>query len=324
MMRLLTSVLCACAMVTGAIAGELTPVRLSAFPSFGKDSFFYLAADAGFYREEGVDFAFQPTFIGAIPPVASGQSEVVEDLCSEIMRATIQGAPLRIIAARDATFPVGTISLTPSQIRTPTDYANKRWATAAGANPEITVLGYLGKLTGFDAGTVIVQNIPFNARVSALLAGQSDFASAWYGSGYPQYAHALKKANISFDFVRWSDYGVDSYGQCLAARESWLSENAEAARGFLRATVRGILAAISDPSAAVRATVKLNPNASLDPDVVAEQWSQAQELLYDQYSREHGLLTVSETKISRMVEMSELGKSTDVGRLFTNAYLPAR
>jgi NitT/TauT family transport system substrate-binding protein len=324
LIRILTSILCMCTMVTGPIASELTPVRLSSFPSFGKDSFFYLAVDASFYRDEGVDFTFKPTFVGALPPVAVGRFEVGQDLCSEIIRAKVQGAPLRIIAARDALFPVGTVSLAASRIRTPTAYAKKRWATAAGANPEIAFMGELGKLAGFDPATITLQNIPFNARIPALLAGQSDFASAWYGSGYPQYASTLRKAGVPFDFVRWSDYGIDAYGQCLAAREDWLSTNADAARRFLRATLRGISAAIAEPSSAVRATIKLNPNANLDADVVAEQWKQAQELLYDAHAREHGLLTISGAKVARMVEVNELGKSINIDRLYTNAYLPTR
>jgi NMT1/THI5 like len=77
----------------------------------------------------------------------------------------------------------------------------------------------------FAASSVRIVNVPFNARVAALLSGEADFASAWYGSGLVQLGSILAKAGTPFTFIRWSDHRIDIHGQCLAAKVQWLQEN---------------------------------------------------------------------------------------------------
>lgn len=235
------------------------------------------------------------------------------------MTAISRGAPLRIIAARDAHFPVATISLKSLGISTAASYEGKRWATSVGANPELTVMGELARVAGFDQHSIRIVNIPFNARAAALISDQADFASAWYGSGLPIIGSILAKAGIPYTYVRWSDFGIDIYGQCLAARNDWLETHSALAHAFLKATVKGFETAINSPSDAVSATIKQNPNAGLDASIVREQWSQAVELLTDDYSSKHGLLTMDPVKIEKTAIMANL--STNI-HFFTNDYLP--
>lgn len=52
---------------------------------------------------------------------------------------------------------------------------------------------------------------------------------------------------------RFSDYGMQSYGNAIVIDPEFAEENPEAMAGFIRASVRGWVAAIADPAAAAAA-----------------------------------------------------------------------
>jgi NitT/TauT family transport system substrate-binding protein len=318
---LVAATLSSAAVPLGPRAGSPPTVRLSTFPSYGKNSAFYVGIRRGYYRQAGIDFRVVPTFANQLTPLEARQVEIAQDLCSEVMRAIELGAPYVVIAKRDSIFPVGTFSLPRSRIRRPADYQGKRWGTSVGAAPEQYVLDTLGRKTGFDADSITIVNVPFQSRLAALVAGEVDFISGYYGSGYATFYLAAKAQGIDLDYIRWWPH-IRSYGQCLAARRDWLRRNGPAARAFLRATTRAFLYSLANPARAIDAAIALNPEEAQNRDVHLLGWRQARQIMWDSWSREHGLLSMSPRMIAATRAAAIPNAKVPLSQVYTNAYIP--
>lgn len=305
-----------------AIQPSIRKVSLSSWPSYGKNSGFYLALERGHYSSRDVDFRLIDSLQNALLPLETGDAEVAQVLCSAALAAIEQGADYRIIAIRDAVLPVGTISLTSSGIKTPSDYERKRWGHSETFSPERALLPALAQNTGFDPNTVRLIHLEFPARLPALLKGEVDFISAWWGSGYPPQLIAARKQNIELDFIRWSDYDIDIYGECLVARNDWLKSSPSVARAFLEATQQGFEEAMTDPNSAIKAVIAQNPDQVGQEEVIALAWEQSQDLINDEQTMTHGLFWIDEAKLSNTRKLI-LGLATKVPieRTYTNEFL---
>jgi NitT/TauT family transport system substrate-binding protein len=299
-------------------------VRLSSWPSFGKNAGFDLANQRGYFQDEGIDFDLITSYQqAALVPLSAGEVEVAQMLCSDALNAIEQGGELRVIGVRDAKFPVGTVSLATSNIRTPADYAGKRWGHNVGNSPEQKLLPTLAAQTGFDPTTVKLVHVDYPAQLGALIQGQIDFVSAWWGSGYPEMLLAARDQGVELRFIRWSDYGIDVYGECLVARVDWLDEHPDLAKAFLSSAVKGFLDSQSEPDAAVDAVIASNADQSEQREAIKLQVIQSMELVNDEYVDQHGLFSISGEKLSRTRD-AILGMTTKVAieNTFTNEYLP--
>jgi len=300
--RLFTTIILASFLTLASCISARSPtqkVALSSWPSYGKNSGFYLAMDRGYFSDNLVSFKLIDSFQDALLPLKTGEAEVAQVLCSEALTAIDQGARYHIIAIRDAIFPVGTISLPTSGIKSPSDYEGKIWGHSETFSPEKAILPALAKKTGFDPKTVRLIHIEFPARLPALLKGEVDFISAWWGSGYPPQLIAAYKQNVELNFIRWSDYGIDIYGECLVARNEWLETSPSTVRAFLTAATKGFEQAIADPDAAVKAVIAQNPNQAGQEEVIRLAWKQSQDLIYDEHTRNHGMFWIDKEKLSR-------------------------
>ena len=163
-----------------SLRSNATEVRLSTWPSHGKNAGFYLAERRGYYSDQGLTFSFVTSFQHTLIPLEAGDAEIAQVLCSDALKVINNGADYIIVGVRDAQFPVGTISLRELAIQTPEDYANRTWGHSAGFSPEMAVLPWIARQRGFDVDSVKVIHLDFPARLPALLRREVDFISAWW------------------------------------------------------------------------------------------------------------------------------------------------
>ena len=314
----------ACVALAACQAPITRAVHLVTFPSHGKNIGFDVALERGYFRDEGIEVTMSNAFENALAMLDGGRADIAQMLCVRAMQAMEQGARHRIIAVRDAVLPIGTISLPAAAINTPADYAGKRWGEGAEFGVERMAMRRLGELTGFDPAAVRLVNMEYRVRLPALLAGNIDFVSAWWASGYPAQLIAARREGVSLRFLRWSDYGLDGYGDCLVARQRWLDNDPRAARAFLAAAARGFHDAIADPAAAVALLVARDASQRQQAEVITLAWAQAQDLLFDDQSRRHGLFWIAEDKLARTRQLF-LGSDTRVpiGDTYSNDFQPS-
>jgi NitT/TauT family transport system substrate-binding protein len=299
-------------------------IRFVSFPSFGKNSPIYLAKHRGYFASVGLAVEVVHSFQDAVLPVAAKKAEIANVLCTEALEAIQQTRAYQIIAARDAMLPVGTLSLENSSIKSPTDYHGKLWGHSQGWSPEKAILPIIAKRTNLDPTSVRIIHLEFAARLPALITGEVHFISAWWGSGYPPLKIAAQKRGIDLRFIRWSDYDIDLYGNCLLARKDWLEAKPNAIKGFLNGLVRGFEEAIANPTAAIEAVIAQNPNQSSEREVLFLSWQQSTELVFDKYSRSQGMFAIEESKLARTRDILDIKNPLPIVQTYTNSYLPRK
>lgn len=278
---------------------EPVRVRFLAFPTPGRSAPFALAVEDGSYAARNVDFEFVGSFDSTIALLEAGEGEIAQALCSEAMSRISLGADLLIIAVRDAIFPVATVSLPESGIRTVADYADKKWGESADNDAELAVMPALADINGFDSSSIEIINLAFEAKLPALIAGEVDFVTAWYGSGYVTYLLAAESQGIDLNLIRWSEFGLDIYGQCFVARASWVNDNREGAAAFVSVTKAAYQNAIANQDRAVAATLNSEIFEGAEEDSVRLGWMQSSELIEDANTAENGVLWIDKDKLER-------------------------
>lgn len=304
-------------------AAGLQQVGFLSWPSYGKNGGFYLAADRGYFHDRGLDFVPVNTYLSALGEFTAGKAEIGQIQTSDALRAIEQGAPLRIIAVRDAVLPVVTVAFPRSGIRTPKDYAGKRWGLDASNRFEQDLMPILAERVGFNYASVKLIHADYPAQLQALIEGKVDFFAAGWGSNLPQILLTERQLGIELSVIRWSRYGIDVYGDCLVARDDWLGRHPGLAKAFLTASVRGFKDEMRDPTAAVAAVMKFNTDLASYREVIRLEVTQSLDLLYDTYSRTHGLFSISREKLLRTRNAALGGAAkAPIDRAYSNAYTP--
>jgi len=322
----LSSVLLTGAVHAGAqsIAGS-SQVRLAGWPWYGKNSPLSLAETQGDFDRRRIKFTLLETYQAPLTVLAVGNAEIAQVSTADALRAVERGAPIRIIAVRDAVLPVVTVALPRSGIRTPKDYAGKRWGVSEANWLEEALMPILASRAGFDAGSIRRVHVDTEVQLTTLMQQKIDFIAAGWGSSLPQMVLAERKVGVELSVIKWSQHGIDVYGDCLAARTAWLEEHPGVARDFLAAAISGFKNATAHPALAVGAVLALNPDLTQFRDVIRLQTGQSADLLYDAYSRAHGLFSIDRVKLlyTRNASLGA-GSRIPIERTYSNDYLPAR
>jgi NitT/TauT family transport system substrate-binding protein len=332
LLALLTGVLPALSLIAAliftavpiAFADPQASVRMSTWPSYGKNVPFYGPASRERGESRSVKVELANTFLQVLIPLESRDVHIAQVFVTDAIRSINQGHRFVILGARDANSPIGTVALRRNGITSPAQYAGKKWGHSLGFSPERQLLKELAALSGFDGDSVKIIHMEYGVRFSALLAGQIDFMSAWWGSGYPPIMLTAERQNIELTYIRWTDFGVDVYGEVFVARRDWVEQQPELVRGFLRAASRAFLAAMADPAAAVDAAAAHLGKQGVEREIIRVGWQQSSELVWDAFGRKHGIFQIDEGKFLRTLEMMSVRDlDRPVTSYFTNEYLPA-
>jgi ABC-type nitrate/sulfonate/bicarbonate transport system substrate-binding protein len=218
---------------------------------------------------------------------------------------------------RDKICPCGTLSLKGNQMRTPVDYGHRTWGHTAGFSEDRFLLQLLADSLGFDGGSIRLRDIPYRQRLSALVSGEVDFISAWWGTGYPDQILDSRADPCEFDYLRWRDFGLQMFGECLLARRTWVAENREILEAFLTISAEGFLGAAVDQEAAVNA-ILLEENVLRD-DRVREKLrlsvSQSLELLEIEHNTPSHVFKVSRERYFLALSAILRGQSMESGNV---------
>jgi NitT/TauT family transport system substrate-binding protein len=79
-------------------------------------------------------------------------------------------------------------------------------------------------------------------------------------------AKGIEESDVQYFLYR--DYGLDIYGNGIAAARSFLKSNPAAVKGFIRATIKGVRDMVMDTEQAVQMTLQFEPllNADIESD----------------------------------------------------------
>lgn len=205
---------------------------------------FFAAEAEGFFEEEGFDVSLMPGS-GSTNTVTSVETGRVDAGWADF-GATIlsqgKGAHVKQVNLLQARSAYATIALESSGIKTWEDMKGKTVATeGAGAMTAMWPLAL--ERSGLKQDDVNVVHATGESKIPGLLADRWDANLALYVSDEPALMALGEKANI----LKWSDVGIDLYGNGIVVSDEALKNDPERVERFNRAMQKGFLWACDHP-----------------------------------------------------------------------------
>jgi NitT/TauT family transport system substrate-binding protein len=309
-------------------AGAQTKIRftLDWIPG-ATHSAFFVALQKGYYKAEGLDVSIDR---------GKGSAEVVRQLASDTYdmgfpdinvvldfnsKNPDQAFPVLMSGYEQA--PAAIIVLKSSGITEPKRLNGKKLGSAAN-DATFKLFPVFASRTGIDVSSMQIQNIEPSLREVLLAQGKVDaIPGQVFNSLMELQAKGIKEADIAY--FMYKDYGLQLYGNSVAASPRFLKENPEAVRGFLRATVKGLKDIAHDPELGVKAALAFEP--LLNADIERERLRVALSCcIVTENVRKSGYGDVDQERLGKMIaiisQAYNLPRQPTVAEIFDPSYLP--
>lgn len=251
---------------TKAKDGELQKVKLQ-LKWLPQSQFmgYYVAAEKGYYKDEGIDIEILPGGSDIIPEqnVYNGAADIGVTWVSSLMTYQAQGYELQEVAQMFQKSGLLVVSKKDSGIKSPKDLTGKKVGNWFGGN-EYEVLALLSKYNLDKSKDLNLVQQDFT--MDQLKEGSVDAASAMT---YNEFG-LLLESGISKDdlnVINMNDEGVAMMEDCLFVNSEWASKNEDLMVRFLRASIKGWKDACADPEAAGKTVYDVDKSVSLEHQV---------------------------------------------------------
>ncbi len=203
---------------------------------------YFVAADQGYYKAEGLDLTYLPGGPDVIPESAliAGKADVTLTTPDTTVSAIVdQGAKFKIIGAQYQKNPVGIVSLAKNPIKTPADLVGKTLAV-----PPVNVISVdaMLKLNNIDKDKVKI--VPYEYDPTPLIKGEID-ASLDFTTNVPYTIKQSGEEAVSFLLY---DFGFTIYNDTVVVTEDTLKAKRKELIAFLRASRKGWTDNLADPA----------------------------------------------------------------------------
>ena len=290
-------------------------------------SAFFVALQKGYYKAEGLDVSIDR---------GKGSAEVVRQLASDTYdmgfpdinvvmdfnsKNPEQAFPVLMSGYEQA--PAAIIVLKSSGITEPGQLNGKKLGSAAN-DATFKLFSVFASQTGIDVGSMQIQNIEPSLREVLLAQGKVDaIPGQIFNSLLELQAKGIKQADIAY--FMYKDYGLQLYGNSVAASRRFLKEKPDAVRGFLRATVKGLKDVAHDPELGVKAALAFEP--LLNADIERERLRVAMSCcIVTENVRKAGYGDIDQERLGRMIALISraynLPRQPTVAEVFDASYLP--
>ncbi|MBN9043441.1 MAG: ABC transporter substrate-binding protein [Rhizobiales bacterium] len=288
---------------------------------------FLIALQKGYYKAEGLDVTIDR---------GKGSAEVVRQLASNVYdmgfpdinvvmdfnsKNPDQAFPVLMSGYEEA--PAAIIMLKSSGITEPKQLNGKRLGSAPH-DSTFKLFPIFAKQTGVDIASMQIQNIDPGLREVLLVQKKVDaIPGQIFNSLLELKAKGVPASDINY--FMYKDYGLELYGNSVAASRQFLKEHPDAVKGFIRATIKGLKDMARDPELAVKAAVAYEP--LLNPDIERERLRVALDCcILTETVRKKGFGDVDQDRLRNIIaliaEAYKLPRKPALEEVFTPAYLP--
>ncbi|MDM0011560.1 ABC transporter substrate-binding protein [Variovorax sp. J22P168] len=310
-------------------SAKLTPLKFTLdFRINGQTAPFFLAESKGYYKDEGLDVTIDTGAgsVASITRIASGVYQLgLGDISSlvefnaqhpgtPVVQAVYQyynRAPFVIIGRKDRG--IGA------------DFKSLQGKRVAAAAVESTRRAWpmVARKQGMKADALLWQTTDFSARDNVMVRGDVDAATYFHDSAVSLFAR-MKSEELSV--LKYSDAGVNLYGNAILASSNLIAQNPKAVAAFLRATNRAIVETFADPAPSIAAMRQREP--ILDARIEMDRWAITAQYVGAADTRSHGLgdirkLTL-EQQVDEVAEVYGLKTRPSADAIFNTSMLPPR
>ena len=320
---LVAAIVAACGAAEPSVTPTKLVVGLGYIPSV-QFAQFYLAQQAGYYADAGLEVEFQNQIDpDLIPLVGAGKIDVGIGDGTSVMPAVSNGIPVRYIATIYGRFPNIVFAKASSGIKTASDLAGKRIGTPGRYGSGWILLQAMLGTGGLTTGDVEIIEYPDFTQRAAVEQGAVDAATG-FSNNEPVQMERGGTATV----VLHIDDAVALPGPGLIAGTSTLEAKHDAIAGFVAATLRAMDEIKGNPKAGLDAAIKAVPELAKDRDAQAavlaatiESWSGPLQATLGLGAIDSQGWTAS---IKVLDDMKLLLKPVEVEQLVRTDLLPAR
>ena len=290
-------------------------------------SAFFVALQKGYYKAEGLDVSIDR---------GKGSAEVVRQLASDTydmgfpdinvvldFNSKNPGQAFPVLMSGYEQAPAAIIVLKSSGITEPKQLNGKRLGSAAN-DATFKLFPVFAGQTGIDVSSMQIQNIEPSLREVLLVQGKVDAVPGQiFNSLLELQAKGVKESDIGY--FMYKDYGLQLYGNSVAASPRFLKEKPEAVKGFLRATVKGLQDIARDPELGVKAALAFEP--LLNADIERERLRVALNCcILTENVRKSGYGDMDQERLGKMIAIISkaynLPRQPAAAEIFDPSYLP--
>ena len=290
-------------------------------------SAFFVALQKGYYKAEGLDVSIDR---------GKGSAEVVRQLASDTydmgfpdinvvldFNSKNPGQAFPVLMSGYEQAPAAIIVLKSSGITEPKQLNGKKLGSAAN-DATFKLFPVFAAQTGIDVASMQIQNIEPSLREVLLVQGKVDAVPGQiFNSLLELQAKGVKESDIGY--FMYKDYGLQLYGNSVAASPRFLKEKPDAVRGFLRATVKGLQDIARDPELGVKAALAFEP--LLNADIERERLRVALNCcILTENVKKSGYGDMDPERLGKMIAIISkaynLPRQPTVAEVFDPSYLP--
>lgn len=321
--------LCA-ALLPAAVSAQTKIKMVLNWKYEGAQSWFFLAQDKGYFKEEGLDVEFDQGegSAASIPKVASGAYQAgFGDLNALIDLASKRpgDAPVAVYMIYN-TPPFALVVKQDSPIKTPKDLEGKTIGGPAN-DAALKLFPAFAKIAKIDASKVTVTNMAPNLREQMLWRGQIDAAFGYVTTvTFSAKAMGLDPAK-DLRFIRYGDFGMDLYSNAVFFSKSFVTDNPKAVQGFVKALNRAVKEVAANPDAGVDFAIKREPLLKRDVEKEKLLATIRNDMSHPEIAR-IGFGDVDDERLKKaigiVVEANQLPRTPTPNEVFNRSFLPAR
>jgi NitT/TauT family transport system substrate-binding protein len=231
----------------------------------GRHSYFYVALDKGYYKQEGLNVSIlRGQGSGdAIKKVAAGAAMFgFADAGSLVLARGNDGVPVKLVAVVYLQPPQALFVLDSSDIRKPKDLEGKTLGETPAGAIRLLFPAY-AKAAGIDESKVKWVAAD-SAALPSILASKRADAIGQFLVGEPLLAAATAPEKVRA--LAYKDVGLSYYGNGLIATEETIASKPAIVRAYVRATIKGMKDAFADPKEA--GAIMNKYQKQLSPEVI--------------------------------------------------------
>ena len=255
----------ALATAPAAFAQEKASLRLN-WLYYGFHSFFPLAVDKGFYKEEGIDLSIgEGKGSGVAVQIVGAKSDTfgLSDGASVIAGIT-KGAPIVAVMGVMNKSPFAVIARADANIKTVKDLEGKTLAATTG-EAGLTIFPAIVQANKLNGDAIKFVRVDGAGKLVAMLEKRVD---AMLG-GLENQSLILAQRGLAVTNIAYADVGANTLGLVIHVHKETLEKSPKLVQGFVRATQKAIAYAEKNPDEAIAALAKIKPD--LDKDLAMKQ-----------------------------------------------------
>jgi NitT/TauT family transport system substrate-binding protein len=221
---------------------------LTAFGTFGREGYAYVALKKGFFKDAGIDVTIKPGAAGDsnLKNLLSGQAQFAAIDFSGALLQIGNNTPLsdfRAVAAIQQQTVISIMAAPGKGITQPKDLAGRNLSQATGSVIK-KLFPLYAKLAGIDPKTVKWTETTPQALPALLAAGQTD-GIGQFVVGAPAIKAALKGKDPVV--LPYSQYLTDLYGAAIVSSNKEIASNPDLVKRFSGAILKGLQYTIDHP-----------------------------------------------------------------------------